>query len=174
MPSYNNYPVSYSQPYMQPYQAQPMYPQPMYSPYQGAYQPQPQPQQTMPQPVQQTIQSGGFIPVQSIEEARNYPVAPGNSVTFKDENAPRVYTKTMGFSQLDRPIFEIYKLVKEVEPMQVVPVDIQPVGDPAPGDSMIREELASIRRDIDEMKKRLSGRFVSQIDMSDGRGAVDE
>ena len=45
--------------------------------------------------------------------ARNYPVAYGNSVTFKDENAPYVYTKTMGFSQLESPRFEKYKLVKE-------------------------------------------------------------
>ena len=78
--------------------------------YQQQFYPQnyQQPQQTV-----QQIQSGGFIPVPSEDVARNYPVAPGNSVTFKNENAPYVYTKTMGFSQLDRPIFEKYKLVRE-------------------------------------------------------------
>lgn len=76
--------------------------------YPGPYQPQPQP---MPQPPQ--IQNGGFISVTSIEMAQNWPVAPGNSVTFKDERAPFVYTKTMGFSPLDRPIFEVFRLVKE-------------------------------------------------------------
>lgn len=84
-------------------------------PYPQYYQ-QPQPiQQTIQQPQQsvQQIQNGGFIPVPSEDVARNYPVAPGNSVTFKNENAPYVYTKTMGFSQLDRPIFEKYKLVRE-------------------------------------------------------------
>lgn len=65
------------------------------------------------QPQQNIQQAGGFIPVPSEDVARNYPVAPGNSVTFKNENAPYVYTKTMGFSQLDRPIFEKYKLVRE-------------------------------------------------------------
>lgn len=71
--------------------------------------------QSIPQLQQnnQQIQNGGFIPVPSEDIARNYPVAPGNSVTFKNENAPYVYTKTMGFSQLDRPIFEKYKLVRE-------------------------------------------------------------
>ena len=68
---------------------------------------QQQPQQTM------QIQNGGFLSVPSEEVARSYPVAPGNSVTFKNENAPYIYTKTMGFSQLDRPIFEKFKLVKE-------------------------------------------------------------
>ena len=69
-----------------------------------------------PQPVQQApmqIQNGGFVSVRGEMEARNYPVAPGNSVTFKDETAPYVYTKTMGFSQLDRPVFDKYRLVKE-------------------------------------------------------------
>ena len=76
-----------------------------YNPYQQYYQIQPQPTQQ--------IQNNGFVSVRNEMEARNYPIAPGNSITFKDENAPYVYTKTMGFSQLDRPSFEKYKLVKE-------------------------------------------------------------
>ncbi len=67
--------------------------------------------QTNMQPV--PVQSGSLISVHNEEEARMYPIAPGNSVTFKDENTPYIYTKTMGFSQLDRPIFEKYKLIKE-------------------------------------------------------------
>lgn len=68
--------------------------------------------QSLSQP-QFAIQSGGFVSVASEDDARKYPVAPGNSVTFKNENAPYVYTKTMGFSQLDRPLFEKFRLVKE-------------------------------------------------------------
>ena len=60
----------------------------------------------------------GFITVRSEEEARNYPVAVGNSVTFRNENEPYCYTKTMGFSQLDRPVFEKYRMIKE-EPAEV-------------------------------------------------------
>lgn len=75
------------------------------------------------------IQNGGFISVPSEEVARNYPVAPGNSITFKNENAPYIYTKTMGFSQLDSPLFERYKLVKEedsqlIEDSPKLPEDI--------------------------------------------------
>lgn len=58
-------------------------------------------------------QQSPFISVRNEMEARNYPVAYGNSVTFKDENAPFVYSKTMGFSQLDKPVFEKYRLIKE-------------------------------------------------------------
>lgn len=81
---------------------------PMYQP--GAFQ-NPTPQQMQQQNMQ--IQNGGFVSVRNETEARNYPVALGNSVTFKDENAPYIYTKTMGFSQLDVPRFDKYKLVKE-------------------------------------------------------------
>lgn len=39
-------------------------------------------------------QSSGFVSVSSEAEARNFPVGYGNSVSFKDENQPYVYTKT--------------------------------------------------------------------------------
>ena len=81
--------------------------------YQPYYQPIPQYQMRPAEQTQPQIQNGGLVPVPSEQFARNYPVANGLSVTFKDENAPYVYTKTMGFSQLDRPIFEKYRLVKE-------------------------------------------------------------
>lgn len=58
----------------------------------------------------------GFISAPNEMYARNYPIAPGNSVMFKDENAPYIYSKTMGFSSLDRPIFEKFRLVKEEVP----------------------------------------------------------
>ena len=96
--AYNNYyPIGYRQ-----------YPQ--YYPQQQTFQQPVQQQQTQ---TQQQIQNGGFVQAPNEAYARNYPVAPGNSVTFKDENAPYVYTKTMGFSQLDLPQFEKYRLVRE-------------------------------------------------------------
>lgn len=88
---------------------------PIMNPYQNYYQnmPQYQPQQQIPQQQMPQIQNGGFVSVRNETEAMNYPVAHGMSVTFKDETAPYIYTKTMGFSQMDRPTFEKYKLVKE-------------------------------------------------------------
>lgn len=88
MAYYNGFPASY---------------QPYYSQY----------QQTMYQN-QQNPQSC-FIRVQNENDAKMYPVAPGNSVVFLDENAPYCYTKTVFASQLDRPKFEKYRLVKEDE-----------------------------------------------------------
>ena len=64
----------------------------------------------------QNVQNGGFVRVMNEEEARNYPVAPGYSVTFIDDSATYCYTKTAGFSQFDRPVFKKYRLLPENEP----------------------------------------------------------
>ena len=101
--------------------------------YMNAQNPQPQ------------IQNSGFVMVRSEMEARNFPVALGNSVTFKDETAPYIYSKTMGFSQLDRPIFEKYKLVKE-ETSENVTIPTNPIID------NIKNELVEIWAEIDAIK----------------------
>ena len=127
--------------------------------YQNYFQ---QPQQPQPQP---QIQSGGFIPVPSEDVARNYPVAPGNSVTFKNENAPYVYTKTMGFSQLDRPIFERYKLVRE-DDAPIPEVTAQP------NDEIVKQ-IESLWGEVNALKKQMSRR--SQRKRSEDRsGGHDE
>lgn len=59
----------------------------------------------------------GIVPVQSEQDVARYPVAPGNSITFRIEGTPYIYTKTMGVSQFEQPVIEKYRLVKEtVEP----------------------------------------------------------
>lgn len=55
---------------------------------------------------------GGMVPVSSIEDVLKYPVQPGVCVHFKDENADYIYTKTQGFSQMEKPILEAYELHK--------------------------------------------------------------
>ena len=93
------------------------------------------------------VQRGGFIRVQNEGEARAYPVAPGNSVTFINENAPYCYTKTVDFSQLDRPKFERYRLVKEEDP-EAVPAD--------PGHAVASSgDLEELRARVDELTARV-------------------
>ena len=65
------------------------------------------------QPQQLQIQNGGFMVVPSEDIARTYPVAPGNCVTFKIEGKPIVMEKSMGFSQLEAPRIDRYRLVRE-------------------------------------------------------------
>lgn len=119
---------------------------PSYQPYQ-----QPNYQMATPQQQQLQIQNGGFVSVRSAQEAFNYPVALGNSVTFKDETAPYIYVKTRGFSQLEEPIFEQFQLVKvdnsqkAAEPEQA-----------ANPEYALKSDLTVLQEEIDLLKKKVS------------------
>lgn len=93
--------------------AYPYYPynvNPSIYPYQ-----QPAPQMQASQIQTPQIQSGGVVHATE-EEARKYPVAPGYSVTFIDDEQKKLYTKTAGFSQLDSPVFKKYRIIEENSP----------------------------------------------------------
>ena len=124
-----------------------------YTPYQ--YYPQQYQQQQSPQ-----IQSGGFIPVKSIEEAYNWPVAPGNSITFKDENSPYVYTKTKGFSPLEPPVFERYRLVKEEDQRTEKPAEAAKT---APETVDYSTDIKTIYEEIDALKKQIKALQSAEV-----------
>lgn len=109
-------------------------------PYSNFYQPQ-------MIPTQQVQQSNNFILVPNEDAARNYPVGPGVSVNFKNENAPYIYTKTMGFSQFDRPIFKRYKLIEdEVNPIVEEPTNANELDE-------IKSRIEQIEKDLKELKE---------------------
>lgn len=147
------FPQYYPNPYI-PLQQMPQIQQPIYQPQVSGSAQQavsPKTENTQPQ-----VQSGGFVPVPSEEVARNYPVANGVSVTFKDENAPYVYTKTKGFSQLDVPVFERYRLVKEEDaPVSASEPISEPKSDYATNDAIeeINSKISQIKDDIDDIRK---------------------
>ena len=161
MPLFGNtyFPATY-----QPYQYAPQYQQPQYQP---VIQTSQQPVQQNYQPVQQQVQNGGFVTVRSEEEARNYPVAPGTSITFKNESAPYCYTKTMGFSQLEAPRFEKFRLVKE----DIVDYPVENgASEASPADYATKDDLSAVVSAV----KELSG-VVSSIkgDVDSVKGDVD-
>jgi hypothetical protein len=111
-------------------------------------------QQPTPQN-QNQIQNGGFISARSEDEVLNYPVAPGNCVTFKIEGQPIVMEKAMGFSQLEKPYVKKYRLVEEevaentaIEPKQDV-VDLSPINSALDG---VKGEIAAIWGEIEALK----------------------
>ena len=124
--------------------------------YQNPYYQYQMPLQNMvQQPVQNQqpqIQNGGFISVRSIDEARNYPVAPGNAVTFKIEGQPFVAEKTLGYSQFESPIFKIFKLV-ETDGSDV----ITPTTAPSSPEYILKSEfescIAELQAQIEALKE---------------------
>lgn len=109
----------------------------------------------------QQNQTNGFVSVRNEMEARNYPVAYGNSVTFKDENAPYVYTKTMGFSQLETPRFEKYKLVKE-EPDLTHTDTLNDQANKTPAYAE-KDEIEAIWREIEAIKKQVQPKKKKEV-----------
>ena len=132
-----------------PYQAYPnMYPN-QYPMQNNTYNPQVNvgasqaSQQQVSQPVQQQIQNGGFMMVPSEEIVNTYPVAPGNCVTFKIEGKPIVMEKSMGFSQLEAPKIDRYRLVKEEVVTEAQEPHIEPKQDEV-NNSAMRELEARV------------------------------
>ena len=113
------------------------------------------------QPMQ--IQNGGFVSVRSAQEAFNYPVALGNSVTFKDETAPYIYVKTRGFSQLEEPVFEQFQLVK-VDNTQKAAEQTQSTNT----EYALKSDLSALQDEIDLLKKKVS-EFKLAINESEGK-----
>ena len=142
-------PYNYN-PYQQiyPYQqyTQPSYQQPAY-------------QQTAPQQTQQIITHNSIINVRNENEARNYPVAPGNSITFKDENTPYIYVKTMGFNQLDSPSFERFKLVKEDIPQNVENASVNASTSDTANDTLneLRGQIEALQSEYNDIYKQIEG-----------------
>lgn len=106
------------------------------------------------QPTQPQIQNGGLVFAPSEAYARNYSVAPGNSVLFKDESAPYMYSKTMGFSQLDQPIFKRFRLIEEEsEGAAGIPekeeIDIRPINKAI---ESLKDDVELIWAEIEDMK----------------------
>lgn len=117
----------------------------MMNPYQNYPQYQQMPQ--MNQNPAPQIQNGGFVSIPNEEMVAAYPVGMGNCVTFKVEGQPIVIEKSVGFSQLEPPKIERYRLVKEnadgkppAKPISKEDIDI------------IKDEIDSMRIDLDEMR----------------------
>lgn len=104
--------------------------------------------QQLQTPIQQYQQQNGLLSVTSEMEARNYPIAPGISLMFKDETGPYVYVKTMGPSQFDQPTFEKFRLVKEEAETP------QQMKQPEP-EYVLKSEFEALRNEIQNFMKSM-------------------
>lgn len=161
-PALQNWYGQFYQPVQQPIQPQV---QPQIVPQIGQFQQQSAQAQAQPQQ-QAAVQMGGFIRVPSEEVARNWNVAPGTSATFINENAPYCYTKTVEMSQLDRPKFDKYRLVKEEDTPAPSAVDtpVRPENGPQShdvsgvgklSDYALKSDLGPLWAEIEALKLRI-------------------
>lgn len=122
----------------------------MYQPFQQYQYPQQIPQPVQPPPqIQPQMQNSGFMLAPSEEYVNSYAVAPGNCITFKIEGKPLILEKSKGFSQLEAPRIDRYRLIKEEQPE---PVDN--VNNPTVNDRLVEMEnkIASMWSEIEGLK----------------------
>lgn len=116
-----------------------------------------------------------LISVRSEMDAKNYPVAPGNSVIFHDETAPYIYTKTMGMSQLDHPTFEKFRLVREGETTKDDAINTQitsivtDIGGINDAIKVLNDAVKASNEQIEALKKKVNKpkRVVQEIEEDD-------
>ena len=132
-------------PYIPPYLAQ------SYVPYGQQYQPTVQ----VPQ-----LQSTSFINVPSEEVARRWEVAPNRTERFIDDNKGYFYTKSVGASILEPPVFERYKIVKEQNNFDQPQVSTTAAVEADLSEYMTKaefEDYKSIINDMQDIVKELKG-----------------
>lgn len=131
-------------------------------------------QQNQQMMAERNSQSQGtvFTPVHSDNEVLNSPVAPGNTIYFKHETEPYIYTKSMGMSQFEVPQTKKYKLEevemtngainvpteptslpKQTQPKYLLEDDIKPILD----------ELRQCREELKDLKARLEKEVVEPV-----------
>ena len=92
-----------------------------------------------------------IVPVMNENIARNFPVAYGNTVVFKDEREPCIYIKSMGYSQLESPVFEKYVRESQKEPISA-PQENNPntlsIDD-------LKAEIKALKGEIDALKEKI-------------------
>lgn len=150
-----------------------------FNPYQQ-YQPMQQIQQPIQQPVQQVqtpiqqvqtipqIQNGGIVSVHSRKEAFDYPIAPGNGMTFFDESAMKCYIKSKGYAPFEQPSFAEYDLVKvQPEAQSAKQAQNEPINEPTKEpikntNYATKDELAAVLSEIDALKANIESLTVKK------------
>ena len=105
------------------------------------------------QAMQQPQQQSALIHVQSEQQAREWSVSPGSSLMFIDDNAPYIYTKTAGNSQLEPCVFKVFQ-VSEIGGQNAPKTATEEKSISIP-DYVTRAEYEAIMAQIDDIRKQI-------------------
>lgn len=93
-----------------------------------------------------------FMSIRGKEIAINYPIAPNNTIIFRDELEPYIYVKSMGYSPLEKPVMDIYRREE--------PISAQESVSNAKADNSaierIQDDIKAIIDDIEGIKRKIN------------------
>lgn len=140
MAMYNNFPVSYQNPYYQ--QQLLMQQQPQYSMQQNPIIPQPQPQQP--------VQSNNIIWVTGEAGAKSYLVAPNTTVQLWDSESQTIYLKSADASGMPSIKTLEYNIKNDNQPIQAKLVEDEYIS--REEFDALKTQIMSIKREIESLK----------------------
>ncbi len=140
MAMYNNFPVSYQNPYYQ--QQLLMQQQPQYSMQQNPIIPQPQPQQP--------VQSNNIIWVTGEAGAKSYLVAPNTTVQLWDSESQTIYLKSADASGMPSIKTLEYNIKNENQPIQAKLVEDEYIS--REEFDALKTQIMSIKREMESLK----------------------
>ena len=104
-------------------------------------------------------QGSTIIHVQSEAQAREWAVAPNSSTMFIDDNAPYCYTKSMGASQFEPPIFKRFRIIEDTPSQNAQNTQEAPSASPQVclDEYMTKAEFEPFKAVIEKIQKELIG-----------------
>ena len=93
-----------------------------------------------------------FMSIRGKDIAVNYPIAPNNTIIFRDELEPYIYVKSMGYSPLDKPVMDIYRREEPIsaqESVSNVKADNSAI-------ERIQDDIKAIIDDIEGIKRKIN------------------
>lgn len=94
-----------------------------------------------------------FINVPSEEVARRWDVAPNRTERFIDDNRGYFYSKSVGASILEPPVFKKYKIVEEAGNFDAPQASTAAAAEVDLSDYMTKSEFESYKSIIDDMQE---------------------
>ena len=104
-------------------------------------------------------QQSNLIHVQSEAQAREWSVSLGSSVMFIDDNAPFIYTKTAGSSQLEPAVFKRFRVTEDVGPRsaQEAPQAASDIPGGKLSEYLTRAEFEPFKAIVERIEKEMIG-----------------
>lgn len=81
------------------------------------------------------------------DEALNWPIAPGNMLTFKDPDGKHYYEKSLGWNPCEGVQFKEYKIREATAPVQESIVEVAPTK---------TNDVEALRLDMDDLKRQMT------------------
>ena len=95
-----------------------------------------------------------FMSIRGKDIAINYPIAPNNTIIFRDEVEPYIYVKSMGYSPLDKPVMDIYRREEPNLAQESLPI----IKEDNSTIEKMQDDIEAIMKDVEGIKQKMNAK----------------